>query len=102
MKHKLKLKQFINFLKVNNIYDEYLICLTNKWGENGSTKFIIDKIKNCPTYMINAAFAWSDSKNIDILTWARLNNEWVVLCQILTDKARGLPCNGFRENKIKP
>lgn len=86
MTNKEILKQFINFLKVNNIYDEYLICLTNKWGENGGTKFIIDKIKSFPKHMINTAFVWTDSKNIDILTWSRLNNEWIVLC----------------ENKIKP
>lgn len=81
MTNKEILKQFINFLKVNNIYDEYLICLTNRWGKTQDTKFISDTIKNCPKNMLNIAFAWTDSKNIDIFTWSKLNNEWIVLCE---------------------
>lgn len=33
--------------------------------------------------MINSAFAWSDSKNIDILTWEKINDAWIKLTHFI-------------------
>lgn len=77
-KNKKILKQFIAFLKSNNVYNEYLFKLEN--GDDyrirhsypvESTDFIIEYVKWYPEDLILDAFDWEDSR-----TWSILSDKW--------------------------
>ena len=84
MKNKYILKQFIAFLKKNNVYDEYLYELSKgklfrvqydeKWIN--PVDFIIYEIKREPSGLIINAFCWAKSTTLSQETWNELSNEW--------------------------
>ena len=76
MKEKEILKNFIAFLKKNNIYHLYLQNL-KKWkcGNENSVDFIVKTIRTEPSDLIITAFPWISAKNPTI-SWRMLHCEW--------------------------
>lgn len=86
MSTKYLLRNFIKFLKSNEVYENYILHLKEtKGGQKESINFIVRYITYTPKDMIMDAFMWNSSKNQE-KTWAELHFEWQRLLKTYYDK----------------
>lgn len=78
MNKRIILKRFIKFLKEKEIYQHYIECLKKGSSyrisvsyDNDPTQFIINALEK-PRDLINCAFAWAKSPNVDWFHFAVL------------------------------
>ena len=79
MPTKYLLRIFIKFLKLNKVYESYILNLqNNKGGQKEAVKFIVKYITYQPQDMIINAFPWRTPKH-QKKTWSALHREWQML-----------------------
>ena len=95
MGNKYILKQFIAFLKKNNVYNEFLYYLQKDSNFRPTkslcdlrnpTSYIINTIKYYPEIIFNSAFNWTATKNIKKERWYELHLEWYRYCRNILKK----------------
>lgn len=86
MSTKYLLRIFINFLKLNQVYENYLSYLkATKGGQKKSVDFIVKHITYNPEDIIIEAFPWVTPKH-QKKRWGELHREWQMLLNKYDDK----------------
>ncbi len=86
MKNKQLLKEFISFLRHENVYTEYVNelkkgesyrsnCATIQ--EENELEWLINTIKKCPENLILDAFSWPYTISDNCIDWMEINDNWV-------------------------
>lgn len=86
MKNKQLLKEFISFLRHEDVYTEYvnelkqgeiyrLNCATIQ--EENELEWLINTIKKCPENLILDAFSWPHTIGENGVDWMEINDNWV-------------------------
>ena len=82
MNEKYVLKLFIQFLKNNNAYEEYILRLNfHKGGKEESINYIVRQCKTKPLDLIINAFPWISIKHLNSkIKWSDLHRQWCFYC----------------------